>query len=77
MEKTYSKGQIAASIFALGLAGGSIFIIPYIKYVFYDLQIQVTGMSNTQSALLLTAYSLAIFVMVFYEGLMSLRRQPF
>ncbi|MBE6031068.1 MAG: MFS transporter [Clostridiales bacterium] len=62
MEQTYSKGKIAASIFALGLAGGSIFIIPYIKYVFYDLQIQVTGMSNTQSALLLTAYSLAIFV---------------
>lgn len=62
MEKTYSKGQIYSSIFALGWAGGSIFIIPYIKFVFYDLQLQVTGMSNTQSALLLTLYSMAIFV---------------
>lgn len=59
MEKSYSSWKVYSSIFALGLAGGSIYIIPYIKFVFYDLQLQVTGMTNTQSAFLLTVMSIA------------------
>ena len=58
MEKGISKGKLYGSIFALGVAGGAIYILPYIKFVFYDLQLQVTGMTNTQSALLLTVYAM-------------------
>lgn len=63
MDNTIKKWKLYASVFALGFTGAAIFIIPYIKFVFYDLQLQVTGMTNTQSALLLTAYSVtSIFV---------------
>lgn len=53
-----NKRKLYSSVFALGFTGAAIFIIPYIKFVFYDLQIEVTGMTNTQSALLLTVYSI-------------------
>ena len=62
METQISKFKLYATLFALGVAGGSIFIIPYIKFVFYDLQLQVTGMTNTQSALLMTVFSVASLV---------------
>lgn len=65
MENTISRGKLYGSIFALGVAGGSIYILPYIKFVFYDLQLQVTGMTNTQSALLLTFYAIVgLFISV-------------
>ena len=52
--KSYSKTKVMLSVFAMGFGGGAIWIIPYIKFVFYDLQMEVTGMNNTQSALLLS-----------------------
>ncbi len=57
MENTISKARIYLTLFALGCAGGSIYIIPYIRSVFYDLQLQVTGMTNTQSAFLMSVYA--------------------
>ena len=42
------------TVVALGLAGGSIYFLPYIKYVFYDAQIAAMGINNTQSGLLLS-----------------------
>ncbi|MGI6029088.1 MAG: MFS transporter [Candidatus Heteroscillospira sp.] len=57
MKENVNKFKLYATLFSLGIAGGAIFIIPYIKFVFYDLQIEVTGMTNTQSALLLTIYA--------------------
>ena len=56
-ENTISKARIYLTLFALGCAGGSIYIIPYIRSVFYDLQLQVTGMTNTQSAFLMSVYA--------------------
>lgn len=65
MDNTISKGKLYGTIFALGVAGGSIYILPYIKFVFYDLQLQVTGMTNTQSSLLLTFYAIVgLFITV-------------
>lgn len=34
-----SKARKYLTIIALGLAGGSIYFIPYVKYVFYDAQL--------------------------------------
>ncbi len=52
------------TILALSISGGSIYLIPYIKYVFYDLQMEAMGITNQQSGLLLTVY--AACTMVFY-----------
>lgn len=61
-KSTINKFKLYGTLFALGLAGGAIFLIPYIKFVFYDLQIEVTGMTNAQSALLLTVYAVVSIV---------------
>ena len=52
-----SKIRKYLTIFALGLSGGSIYFLPYIKFVFYDAQIASMGISNTQSGLLMTMYT--------------------
>lgn len=62
MQSEVSKFKLYATLVSLGIAGGSIFMIPYIKFVFYDLQLQVTGMTNAQSALLLTVYAIASLI---------------
>lgn len=69
MNTTYSKAKYYLTLFALGVAGGAIFIIPYIKFVFYDLQLQVTGMTNAQSALLMTVFAVASLVVDVPGGL--------
>ena len=53
-----SKARKYLTIIALGLAGGSIYFIPYVKYVFYDAQLAAMGINNTQSGLLLTMYTI-------------------
>lgn len=68
MEKEISKFKLYATIISLGFTGGVIFIIPYIRFVFYDLQLQVTGMTNTQSALLLTVYTIATIIIMIPSG---------
>lgn len=62
MKENISKVKLYLTLFALGLAGGAIFIIPYIRSVFYDLQLEVSGMTNAQSALLLTGFSIASLI---------------
>lgn len=64
------------SLFALGAAGGSIYIIPYIKYVFYDQQIEAMGINNTQSGLLVTAYAIVAIIMLFPGGILADKISP-
>jgi|GEM_PF-5318265 len=66
-----SKGRIFITLCALGAAGGSIYIIPYIKYVFYDQQLNVMGISNAQSGLLLTVFAITAIVLFIPGGLMA------
>lgn len=58
MKHKYSRFRIYASLVSLGCCGGAIFVLPYLRYVFYDLQIDVTGMNNAESAFLMTIYTL-------------------
>lgn len=76
MERKISKMKLYASVFALGTAGAAIFIIPYIKFVFYDLQLEVTGMNNTQSALLLTVYAIASIIVGVPGGMIVDKLEP-
>ena len=69
--KIMSKGRIFITLCALGAAGGSIYIIPYIKYVFYDQQLNVMGISNAQSGLLLTVFAITAIVLFIPGGLMA------
>ncbi len=64
------------SLLALGTAGGSIFIIVYIKYVFYDQQLQAMGINNTQSGLLLTVYAIVAILLLLPGGGIADRHSP-
>lgn len=59
------------ALIALGAAGGSIYILPYFKYVFYEQQMQVMNINNTQSGLLLTVYAIAAIILLFPGGIIA------
>ena len=64
------------TIFALSLAGGSIYTLPYIKYVFYDTQMEVMGITNTQSGFLLSMYAIGCIVSYIPGGLITDKISP-
>ena len=66
-----SKARKYLPIIALGLAGGSIYFIPYVKYVFYDAQLAAMGINNTQSGLLLTMYTIGNMVLYIPGGYLA------
>lgn len=66
-----SKARKYLTIIALGLAGGSIYFIPYVKYVFYDAQLAAMGINNTQSGLLLTMYTIGNMVLYIPGGYLA------
>lgn len=53
-----SRVKRYVAITALGLVYGTMFNLPYIKYVFYDAMIDGMGVSNTKLGLLLTVYTI-------------------
>lgn len=59
------------ALMALGVAGGSIYIIPYIKYVFYDQQIQAMGITNTQSGMLVSVYAIVAILLLLPGGVFA------
>ena len=66
-----SKARKYLTIIALGLAGGSIYFIPYVKYVFYDAQLAAMGINNTQSGLLLTMYTIGNMILYIPGGYLA------
>jgi sugar phosphate permease len=64
------------TLFTLGLAGGSIYFLPYIKYYFYDAQIAAMGINNTQSGLLLTAYTIGNIILYIPGGFIADKVKP-
>lgn len=66
-----SKARKYLTIIALGLAGGSIYFIPYVKYVFYDAQLAAMGINNTRSGLLLTMYTIGNMVLYIPGGYLA------
>ncbi|MCI2061579.1 MAG: MFS transporter [Eubacteriaceae bacterium] len=70
MEQTSRRSKIL-QIIALGVAGGSIYLIPYIRYVFYDWQMSAMGISNTQLGLLTTAYTIGNIILYIPGGVIA------
>lgn len=66
-----SKVRKYLTIIALGLAGGSIYFLPYIKFVFYDAQIESMGITNVQSGLLMTMYTVVNMIMYIPGGILA------
>ncbi len=64
------------SIFALSLAGGSIYTLPYIKYIFYDTQLEVMGITNTQSGFLVSMYAIGCILSYIPGGLITDKISP-
>jgi nitrate/nitrite transporter NarK len=64
------------TIFSLSLAGGSIYTLPYLKYVFYDTQLEVMGITNTQSGFLLSMYALGCILSYIPGGLITDKISP-
>lgn len=64
------------TILALSFAGGSIYTLPYLKYIFYDTQREVMGISNTQSGLLISMYAIGCILSYIPGGLITDRISP-
>lgn len=64
------------TLIILGLAGGSIYIFPYLKYVFYDSLIHVLHISNAQSGLLLTMYAIGCVILYIPGGILADKVNP-
>jgi len=71
-----SKLRKYLTIAALGLAGGTIYFLPYIKYVFYDAQIAAMDINNTQSGMLLTMYTIGNVILYIPGGLLADKIAP-
>lgn len=63
-------------IIVLGLAGGSIFFLPYIKYIFYDAHIACMDINNTQSGFLMTIYTISNMILYIPGGILADKISP-
>ncbi|WP_162920275.1 MFS transporter [Clostridium fermenticellae] len=70
------KTQKYLSIITLGVSGGSIYLIPFIKYVFYDQQIAAMSMTNAQSGFLLSMYGIGNMILYIPGGILADKLSP-
>lgn len=59
------------TIIVLGMAGGSIYCLPYLKYVFYDQMLLNMGINDSQCGLLMSAYTIACLIVYFPGGILA------
>lgn len=64
------------TILALSMSGGAIYSLPFMKYVFYDTQMEVMGITNTQSGLMLTMYGLGCTLSYIPGGMITDKISP-
>ncbi len=58
-------------ILTLSISGGAIYLIPYIRYAFYDFQIQAMGITNQQIGLLSTLYAIGCMALYIPGGMIA------
>ena len=59
------------TLFALGLAGGVMYVYPYIRYVFHNPLNEALGINDTQAGLLLTAYGIVSLILYIPGGILA------
>ncbi|MCL2865639.1 MAG: MFS transporter [Lachnospiraceae bacterium] len=75
-EKSYSKLQKYINILVLGAVGGTAFFLPYIRYFLFDGQLVATGITATQSGLLLTFHTIINVILYIPGGALADRIEP-
>ncbi len=71
-----SKLRKYLTVITLGLAGGSIYFLPYVKYIFYDAQLATMRITNTQSGLMLTMYTVGNMIFYIPGGIIADKVSP-
>ena len=69
--ENFSKLRKIITVLILGVAGGSIYLVPFIRYVFYDWQMSAMGITNAQLGFLTTLYSLGNVLLFIPGGIIS------
>ena len=65
------KMRYYLSILSLSVGGSSIFLLMYVRYVFYDQMIETMNITNTQIGLLTTFSSAVGLLLLPFKGLVS------
>lgn len=73
MNSTWKK---YLTLIVLGLAGGSIYIFPYLKYVFYGPLMKVLQITDSQSGFLLSMYAIGCVILYIPGGVLADKMQP-
>ena len=60
--KQQSKFRKVAGLISLGYLGGTIYLLMYVRYCFYDLELETVGINNTQLGLVATVGSVVAFI---------------
>lgn len=63
-----SKIKRLVALFALGMVYGTMFNLPYMKYVFYDAMIEAMGVTNYELGILLAIYSIVSIIFLIPSG---------
>lgn len=61
---------------ALSISGGSIYFLPYLKYVFYDPVLEVMKINNEQMGFLLTLYAMGCILLYIPGGIIADKLSP-
>ena len=70
------RGKKLLMLAVLGTAGGSIYLIPFIRYVFYDWQISAMALTNTQIGLLTSIYGVFCVALYVPGGILADKFSP-
>ena len=66
-----NKSKKYLAILSLALSGSVIYLLPYIKYVYYDLQIEAMGINNQQLGFLLSVYAIGCMILYVPGGIIA------
>ena len=66
-----SKFKKYMAIVALSLSGGSIYLLPYLKYIFYDQMVDVMQVTNTQMGTMMSMYAIGCMLLYIPGGILA------
>ena len=70
------RGRKLLMLMALGFSGGTMYLYPYIRYVFYDWQLEAMGLSNAQLGLLVSVYGIFATILYIPAGFLADKFSP-
>lgn len=66
-----SKTKKYLALLGLGFMYQSMYLLPYLRYVFYDAMIEASGFNNTQLGVMITSYTIAATISNFFTGALA------